>query len=113
MYSDYLSLDGVTDEIGTKTTLAKNSHNVLLVAAAGYKDNVDRVYTDDGSVFGNEYTGLSNGVWFYTGVLTGIKTAEQKTEIYVARPYIKVNGMYYYGSIKEVSYSNFFPSENA
>lgn len=112
VYSDYLNLDGVTDEIGTKTTLVRNSNNVLLVAAAGYKGNVDRVYTDDGSVFGTEYAGLSNNVWFYTGILTGIKSAEQKAETYVTRPYIKVNGIYYYGSIKEVSYSNFFPSEN-
>lgn len=113
VYSDYLNLDGVTDEIGTKTTLLRNSNNVLLVAAAGYKGNVDRVYTDDGSVFGTEYAGLSNNVCFYTGILTGIKTVAQQAETYVTRPYIKVNGIYYYGSIKEVSYSNFFPSENA
>ncbi len=100
--TDYakLNLEGV-ENVSTSTTTAKNSDGITVVAAAAYNGTVDRIYIKDGKVFGLQ--GLYDT--FYTAVLFGMTTDIQKSEVYVARPYAKIDGAYYYGECHETSYN--------
>ncbi len=100
-YEDYLNLEDVTVS-STGTTAASNKSGVRIVAGAAFKDGVNRIYTTDGKTFGEDYMGLTD--IFFTGVLYGIPEGNED-EIFVARPYIKVDGVYYYGDCIERSYN--------
>lgn len=64
----------------------------------------DLVYTTDGSVFGDDvnYESLySNGGVYFTCVLVGMSNYRAYHETMVIRPYLKCNGMYFYGQTTE------------
>ena len=102
--TDYtkLNLKGIDSVSATVTTTGKNSDGVTVVAAAAYNGTVDRVYVQDGKVFGLQ--GLYDT--FYTAVLYGIDTEVRKKAVFVARPYAKIDGIYYYGDCHETSYND-------
>ena len=101
--TDYakLNLEGIAN-VSTSTTSGKNSDGIAVVAAAAYNGTVDRIYVQDGKVFGLQ--GLYDT--FYTAVLFGMTTDIHKSEVYVARPYAKIGGAYYYGECHEASYNS-------
>ena len=102
--TDYtkLNLKGIDSVSATVTTTGKNSDGVTVVAAAAYNGTVDRVYVQDGKVFGLQ--GLYDT--FFTAVLYGLDTDLKKSEVFVARPYAKIDGIYYYGDCHETSYND-------
>jgi len=108
---DKLNLNGVEAVAYDKTTSAVNSDNVKVVARAAYNGTSSRIYTDDGNNINSSYKGLF--AEFFTGVLYGMSTSQQKSDVFVARPYIKVDGVYYYGECHEASYNDVFNKANA
>ena len=56
--------------------------------------------------------GLNNGVKFFTGVVTGLDGDQQKSEMFVVKPYVKIDGVYYYGSALEASYNEVYEAFN-
>ncbi len=109
-----LFIDNVDSVSATETTNGTNTAGVKFVAAAAYNGTVDRIYVLDGSIFDNgklTYRGIEET--FYTGVLYGITSDEQKKTVFVARPYIKVNGVYYYGDCHETSYNAVYNAAKA
>ena len=98
-----LNLKGIENVSANYTTSGTNSDGVIVVATAAYKENgVDRIYVQNGEIFGLQ--GLYEV--FYTAVLYGMNTDVKKSEIYVVRPYAKVDGVYYYGECHEDSYDS-------
>jgi hypothetical protein len=96
-----LNLSGV-ENVLTTTTSGTNKDGVKVVAAAAYiKDSADKIFVKDGKVFGLQ--GLYET--FFTGVLCGLDDAVKKADVFVARPYAKVDGVYYYGDCHETSYN--------
>ena len=108
---ELLNLSGVDAVAYDKTTAAVNSDNVKVVARAAYNGTTSRIYTDDGNNINSSYKGLF--AEFFTGVLYGMSTNQQKSDVFVARPYIKVDGVYYYGECHEASYNDVFNKANA
>ncbi len=91
-----------------------NAAGVKVVAAAAYIDgSVDKIYAQDGKDLHKSLTGLYDT--FFTGVLHGIdaNSDTQKSEVFVARPYIKVGGIYYYGDTHETSYNEVYAKANS
>jgi len=97
-----LNLKGIDSVSATVTTTGKNSDGITVVAAAAYNGTVDRIYVQDGKVFGLQ--GLYDT--FFTAVLYGLDTDVRKSEVFVARPYAKIDGIYYYGDCHETSYND-------
>ncbi len=113
-YETYLHLGGISSVSATGTTTAENSDGVKVAAAAAYNGSINRVYTMDGSIFDNgtiSFRGVMET--FFTGVVTGMTSDAQKAEVIVARPYIKVDGVYYYGDCYETSYNEIYDKANA
>jgi len=112
VYTDYLYIEN-DDVIGTTTSIAENDSGVKIVGTAAYKGTVDRIYTTDGSTFGSpKYLGLNDAVKFFTGVVVGMTTDEQKAETFVVRPYIKIDGVYYFGTTYESSFNDVYNAAN-
>ncbi len=113
-YETYLHLGGIDNVSATDTTTGENSSGVKVAAAAAYKGSIDRIYAEDGRIFDNgeiSFRGIIET--FFTGVIYGITSDEQKAEEFVARPYIKVDGVYYYGDCYETSYNDVYAKANA
>lgn len=111
-YADYLYMEN-DDVVGTSTTLITNDDGVKIVGACNYNGVADKIYATDGADFGSsKYLGLNNGVKFFTGVVTGLEGDQQKAEIFVVKPYVKIDGVYYYGSALEASYNEVYEAFN-
>ncbi len=109
-----LFIDNIDSVSATNTTDGTNTAGVKFVAAAAYNGTVDRIYAENGSIFDNgkiTYHGIEE--IFYTGVLYGITSEVQKSKVFVARPYIKINGVYYYGDCHETSYNAVYNAAKA
>ena len=104
-----LNLKGVT-VTANGVTASANADEVLVVAAAAYDGKVTRTYTHDGATFGTEYMGIEET--FFTGILTGIPSG-MEAEVFVGRPYIKIDGNIYYGNCIERCYNDFFAAQNS
>ena len=76
-------------------TSGTNSFGVRYVSGVAYdKDTgVDRVYTTDGSVFGDKDLGIGT---YFTAVLYNIPAESYNVQL-TMRPYIEKNGAYFYG----------------
>ena len=101
---DKVNLEGVTAD-RTSSISATNSDGVKVLAGAAFNENTNKVYALDGSTFSNgtiSYKGVFET--FFTGVLYGIPEGQEDT-IFVARPYIVVDGVFYYGNCVERSYN--------
>ncbi len=112
--ADYakLHIDGLTAD-RTDAVSGRNSDNVLVIAGAAFNDSVNRVYTNDGSIFDNgtvSYAGVFET--FFTGVIYNIPEGHE-ADIFVARPYIIVDGVCYYGDCYESSYEEVYAKANS
>ncbi len=108
-----LYLDNDVAVVGNDTIVDTNEDGVKVVAAAAYIDgSIDKIYALDGNDLHESLSGLYDT--FFTGVLYGIDPGSetQKEEIFVARPYIKVGGIYYYGDCHETSYNEVYAKAN-
>lgn len=80
----------------------------MFVSGISYKpeSDIDFIYSTDGSVFGEnvgfEKAYPGGGVYF-TCVLTGMNSYQAYHEDIVLRPYIKLDGKYYYGKTVEAN----------
>ena len=110
--ADYtkLTLDGIADVSYTDTTSGVNENGVKVVAKAAYNETGMRVYAKDGTIFSEELRGIYDT--FFTGLLVGIPDTA-KDVVFVARPYAKINGVYYYGECHETSYNELYNKSNA
>jgi len=83
-----------------------NSAGARVIAVAAYKEGgVDRKYATSGADFDEAFVGVD--AIFFTAVLHNIPS-ERYDEVLVARPYIRVDGKYYFGDCKETSYNAIF-----
>ena len=111
-YTDYLYMEN-DDVVGTSTTLITNDDGVKIVGACNYNGVADKIYATDGADFGSsKYLGLNDSVKFFTGVIMGLEGEEQKEETFVVRPYVKIDGVYYYGEPLEASYNEVYNAFN-
>ncbi len=107
-YLQYLYVDNDT-EIGTSSKIYTNADGINVIGALAYNGTVDRIYAEDGECFsGKKYLGLNDYVTFFTGVVVGLTTEEQKAETFVVVPYSKIDGVYYYGTAYEASYNDVY-----
>ncbi len=112
--ADYakLHLNGLPDDRSYAIS-GKNTDNVLVIAGAAYNDSVNRIYANDGRIFNNgtvSYAGVFET--FFTGVVYNIPEGHE-TDIFVARPYIIVDGVCYYGNCYESSYEAVYSKANS
>jgi methionine-rich copper-binding protein CopC len=105
-----LNLEGLTVK-ETGTTSGINNDNIRVVAGAAYiKDIKNLVYANNGDVFGADLRGVSDT--FFTGLLCNIPE-NQRDDVLVGRPYIKIDGVYYYGDCYETSYNMVYNKYNS
>ncbi len=110
-----LFIDNVDSVSTNQTTSGTNSAGVKFVAAAAFNKDlgVDKVYSRNGDPFDNgviTYRGIEEV--FYTGVLFGI-TDDYKDVVFVARPFIKIDGVYYYGECYSTSFNEVYNKANS
>ena len=85
------------DEKGT----GKMPNGAIYVSGVAYdrEKGIDRIYDNDGSTFEEVTAGRNEA---FTAILWNIPESGY-AEVLVARPYIQIGGMYFYGDAREVS----------
>ncbi len=102
--NDLLTLDGVNVITDGMTFSGINDNGIKLIGAVAYNGaDVDKIFANNGSAFGNEYRCVYET--FFTGVLVNIPEDEKNT-VFVARPFLKIGDTYYYGECYESSYAD-------
>ena len=97
-------LDGETLTFGTAPNekgvgVTPNGATYVSGVAFDKAKGINRVYDNDGSKFSEVTAGKNEA---FTAILTGIPE-ENYGDTLVARPYIKIGGMYFYGRAREMS----------
>ncbi len=100
--NDLLTLDGITVTADGEIFGGINTNGVKLIGAVAYNSSdIDKVFATDGSVFGSEYRCIFD--IFFACSLVNIPEGKEST-VFVVRPFVEIDGKYYYGDFHEASY---------